>query len=1806
MAVGSGYGGPKFSAIAADLENIAVRLGSIYEAQAQLKASIDTWRSFQRELEMTRGAAQGTEADFRTMEKAARNFALVSTYSAQQVANSFYDLASAGLKVNQVLSAGSAVMMLAQSTLQDVGSTSTLMAATMSQYSLQAGEALRISNLFVASINSSLSTLPKLAYAMRMVGPVAAQANLSLEQTVGLLDELFNAGLSGQQAGTALRNVIERLADPMGKANILMENLGVSVVNAHGQMRNLVNILEELHQKHISLNDTSALAGRWAVAGMTQLIAKSAPDAWGHTALKQHIKDITDTGAAYLQATIQLNTLDGALSMATNHFNDLRLAAGHSMSPILVNLADGFSNVENHLRDMHETTVDNILSLAALGAAGYVALRAFSAFPQAAAGVMQAFSGAMKSARGAIVNFSIARENAKDELGVFATQAERDEVVMRNVMRGTNLATKSMVGFATSLGDAVSAGAGLIGLVGMVGMLGYTVYKLRQGWEAAKLKETLTALANVAQERGQSGRYAANELSDNANYGNIIRNNLTRLDKQFPVVANDGGASQAQRLFGAYQNYQLAQEEKNRLAAQYTAVTTDYTKNKPRFLQSLHGLDRGFSSMVAAPTLSGYVDTRSNSVDAQTLSDYFQNTGLDAAKQKQTLLTLATELQGFQTAVSKPEMIASLNKYFDTLQSIASQIQDKNTRTLDLRRVASARAAAIQADGTVLANLQQGLKGNISKLFGDLSRTDFSFNSAPNIFANMWRGALSTVRKQLIQSDTYINREKALIASNQSSIATASTESLSRMSAINNPLLRAVYASMSQDFGITPEEVSKVRGFLVAQSSNAKQLDKLTGLGEGSILDAFLRSVMKSGDVVEGKRLLAQQLFAAHQITRTAFNKEIQNYLATPLIDVFGAEDAYQKAKVKQEGAIVSFAQSTHSLTDSEVRQYLADKTSLEQRSYATQALDKILKSAGATGNNALLALNAAKKSGNVPAEKLAEAQVQQTKRRFEENRDSLIKLQQSRNDWQRFIGYMVSGNISAAIALLKSPPYNINADALGAYRTLATASVQIATVPYQIGQERIGLMRTQTDIGRLVSEQSHQNTINHYKAMLAQGIFNPTDPLSIKLAVKADIAQVELNAEKAKETLNHKFKELFAQLGITNVIEANGKLKITGGIGLSSGGAAGSIGSTVSSAALGQVVHLIGQLETGGMKDRAHALGALVTVNHVKERARGKYQVLPTTAASAGFDPSKLFDPTYEHTVTSHIVQQLSDQFHGNLADILMAYFGGTGAVTHYQKTGRMGPKTQQYLQRAGFSVTNPTFPHASGTAGGKGIQGVFATLWQEYLDQLKQLAETTKLQATFLASHPEIVNTQNVNQFMKAWPTYGQGAIDKNNLARAQLNASNASVGTTGIITKLMAGQSGIFANTLGQEQTAAVANFRLTAMQKVLTEDQSYARTRQTLLGELQLLKEHNGSLAEIAKKQEQINTLDQSHLSTLKHISTVLAGQVASVGESVTVYRQTLKTVNDALTTKAMSGSGNTQGDIFSGLEVGANKAAMGIKTGFEIAANASQMAITSLADAGSAAMLGLSGNFQGAISKILMNVAQMIVQMILLRTILWSIGMVAGGSAGSTSFGNDFTGGGSIGFAAKGGIGHYAGGGAHSFGAADLFGGGVRNSGAAALAIFGEGQYPEAFIPMLDHRSIQVAFDGYGKPFVPLPSGGAIPVTMGGTGVRKFASGGVIMPWSSAQASLADSMAPIVSDNVINSGSSSTGSGGNMSLTNTYHMPITVQVQGSATAQDSTAIAQAVGKHVKMILDNHTAEIQRQYARSRGLKEQWRM
>ncbi|MEZ4591824.1 MAG: phage tail tape measure protein [Chloroflexota bacterium] len=132
-------------------------------------------------------------------------------------------------------------------------------------------------NNFVQAADASVADVGDLADALVNVGPTAAAFGFSIEETNAALAILSTRGIKGAEAGTALKSMMTNLMRPTDQVTGALDELGVSLYDADGSMRNLPQIIADLEGALMGVSEVTVVAGgRTAVQNDQLALARTA------------------------------------------------------------------------------------------------------------------------------------------------------------------------------------------------------------------------------------------------------------------------------------------------------------------------------------------------------------------------------------------------------------------------------------------------------------------------------------------------------------------------------------------------------------------------------------------------------------------------------------------------------------------------------------------------------------------------------------------------------------------------------------------------------------------------------------------------------------------------------------------------------------------------------------------------------------------------------------------------------------------------------------------------------------------------------------------------------------------------------------------------------------------------------------------------------------------------------------------------------------------------------------------------------------------------------------------------------------------------------------------------------------------------------------------------------------------------------------------------------------------------------------------------------------------------------------------
>ncbi|MCQ4319710.1 phage tail tape measure protein, partial [Stutzerimonas stutzeri] len=263
--------------------------------------------------------------DMAALREQARQLGANTQFTAGQAAEAQGFLAMAGFKAQSIQAAMPGMLDLAKAGDSGLAETADIASNILTGFNLEASETARLGDVLVGTFTRSNVNLQMLGETMKYAAPVAASVGQDIETVAAMAGKLGDAGIQGSMGGTALRSILNRLSAPPKSAAEALDQLGISAVDAQGNLRDLPTVLQEIYKttKHMGDADRAgllkAIAGEEAVAGL-QVLVKQA----GSGALQEFVSTLKATeGEASATAKTMADNLRGDLSAMGSAWEDL-------------------------------------------------------------------------------------------------------------------------------------------------------------------------------------------------------------------------------------------------------------------------------------------------------------------------------------------------------------------------------------------------------------------------------------------------------------------------------------------------------------------------------------------------------------------------------------------------------------------------------------------------------------------------------------------------------------------------------------------------------------------------------------------------------------------------------------------------------------------------------------------------------------------------------------------------------------------------------------------------------------------------------------------------------------------------------------------------------------------------------------------------------------------------------------------------------------------------------------------------------------------------------------------------------------------------------------------------------------------------------------------------------------------------------------------------------------------------------------------------------------------------------------------
>jgi len=389
----------KVRAFGEKLKNIGRRMLTLgMTAAAPLALATKVFAGFDDQMRAVQAVIGATGKEFDRLTEKAKMLGRTTSFSAAQVAAGMLELGRAGFSPKQIDAAIAGVLDLARATGTELAEASNIAAGTLRSFSLEADQMGRVADVMTATANNSAQTLTDLGEAMKYTAPVAAEYGLTLEETAKTLGALANFGIKGSMAGTTMKNILLRLADPAIRSQV--EALGVSVTDAGGNLRNVSDILRDVGQAVEGMPNAERLAifnqifGMRAVAGGAKLTAAE------FDRLNKAIDRASGTAAK--TAKVMDSGIGGAFRRLYSAVEGIAIAIGDALAKPLSEMADWLGKAAGSItrwikghKQLVVTAMKVILMVMGVGAALVALGFTFSTMATAIGGIISVVTAAI-------------------------------------------------------------------------------------------------------------------------------------------------------------------------------------------------------------------------------------------------------------------------------------------------------------------------------------------------------------------------------------------------------------------------------------------------------------------------------------------------------------------------------------------------------------------------------------------------------------------------------------------------------------------------------------------------------------------------------------------------------------------------------------------------------------------------------------------------------------------------------------------------------------------------------------------------------------------------------------------------------------------------------------------------------------------------------------------------------------------------------------------------------------------------------------------------------------------------------------------------------------------------------------------------------------------------------------------------------------------------------------------------------------------------------------------------------------------
>jgi len=221
-------------------------------------------------------------------------------FTAEEIVGLQTELSKLGFTSEEVIASTQSIAFAAQALGSPLETTAALIGKVRNQFGLLIEQTTEISDTLVTSINNSALSFESFGTAIQYVGPIASNLGLTLQQTVGAMASLADAGFTASRIGTGLRGILTEIGKSSADAELS---------------------LRELAEQNVSLSEAVDLVGKRNAAQLITLLKNI-------DVLDEANSRYYQQGRALFAAAEQADSFSGQMDILTSNIKAFQINLG--------------------------------------------------------------------------------------------------------------------------------------------------------------------------------------------------------------------------------------------------------------------------------------------------------------------------------------------------------------------------------------------------------------------------------------------------------------------------------------------------------------------------------------------------------------------------------------------------------------------------------------------------------------------------------------------------------------------------------------------------------------------------------------------------------------------------------------------------------------------------------------------------------------------------------------------------------------------------------------------------------------------------------------------------------------------------------------------------------------------------------------------------------------------------------------------------------------------------------------------------------------------------------------------------------------------------------------------------------------------------------------------------------------------------------------------------------------------------------------------------------------------------------------